>query len=62
MSQNTAHAMFFAGLFTFILGFGTELSTAHSFAEVWTPSFVGRSLVQLGGVGTALFGALKMRP
>jgi hypothetical protein len=61
MSQATAWTFLGAGLGAFLMAFGTELASAHQWAEVMTPAFVGKALVQIGGVGVAIFGALKVR-
>jgi len=62
MNQNAAKMLIGAGLGAFLVGFGTELITAHTWADVMTPAFVGKALIQIGGVCTAVFGALKIRP
>lgn len=62
MNQNAALGMLIAGLGTFALGFGLELTTAHSWGEVASPAFVGKALVQIGGVIGAVYGAKQLRP
>lgn len=61
MNQNTAWGLVLGGVAAFLVGFGTELTTAHSWTEIATPAFVGKALIQVGGVGTAIFGAIRVR-
>lgn len=61
MNQNTARTMLLAGLATFLIALGTEITTAHAWADLAHPSFVGKVLIQLGGVGTAVWGALRIK-
>jgi hypothetical protein len=61
MNQNQARVLLLSGLATFAVSFGGELMKAHEWAEVMTPGFVGITLIQLGGVGVAVWGALKVR-
>jgi len=62
MNQNAANGMLYAGLAAFLIGFGADLSSADHWGMVLTPHFAGKALVQLGGVGVAIFGALKREP
>jgi hypothetical protein len=61
LRQSTAGTLLGAGLAAFLMAFGTELMTAHEWAEVTTPTMVGKTLIQLGGVGMAIFGALRIK-
>ena len=62
MNQNAASGMLYAGLAAFLIGFGADLSSAEHWGMVFSPHFIGKALVQLGGVGVAIFGALKREP
>jgi hypothetical protein len=62
VTQQTATAMVVAGIATFAIGFGADLAGAHSWSQVTTPAFVGKTLMQFGGVLAALYGAKKLRP
>jgi hypothetical protein len=59
VNQNTAHALLLAGLATFLVALGAEVTTAHAWSEILEPKFVGKILMELGGVGTAVWGALN---
>jgi len=61
-SQNTAYALLLSGLAAFLVALGSELLKAHTWAELTTPSAIGTLIIQLGGVGVAVFGALKRQP
>jgi hypothetical protein len=61
-NQHTAVAMVLIGVATFALGFGADLAAAHDWSEVTTPAFVGKTLMQVGGVIGALYGAKRLRP
>ena len=60
--QDTAWTLVVTGIALFLVGFGNDLKEAHSWADVWTPDFIGTTLVQFGGVLIAVFGAKKLRP
>ena len=62
MNQGAASTLLYVGLAAFLIGFGADLSSAEHWGVVVTPKFAGRALVQLGGVGVAIFGALKREP
>lgn len=61
MNQNAARTLLLAGLATFLVSLGAEISSAHGWSELAQTAFVGKMIMQLGGVGTAIWGALKVK-
>lgn len=62
LNQQEATTCVLVGVGMFLAAFGPEVAAAPSFAALLTPAFVGKGMVQLAGVITALYGAKKLHP
>ena len=61
MNQNTAIVGLAVGVVAFLAGFGAELGATKEWAELASPTSVGRILVMLSGVGGSIAAALQIQ-
>jgi hypothetical protein len=62
MNQNTARTLMYAGIFAFLVTLGTEMSHADGWMQLASTKFVGHMIGEIGAMGVAVFGALKVKP